>query len=89
MRGKRILIKPVDDYCDLKKGEFIMPTVIKPGTLHEKCGAVEYKMPRAMAKEYLKNRSGDDLKMRPNDYLVKVVNENFGLLHKCVRVIQY
>jgi hypothetical protein len=46
-------------------------------------------MPKQMAKELLRTRKGDDLKMRPNDYLVKVVNENFGLLHHCTRVIQY
>ena len=88
MRGKRILINPVDDYCDCK-GEIIMAIVTKEGTLHERAGAIEYKMPKQMAKELLRTRKGDDLKMRPNDYLVKVVNENFGLLHHCTRVIQY
>ena len=86
MRGKRILINPIDDY----KGDFIMAVVMtKEGTLHERAGAIEYKMPKQMAKELLRTRKGDDLKMRPNDYLVKVVNENFGLLHHCTRVIQY
>ena len=40
MRGKRILINPIDDYCDLK-GEFIMASIVKPGTLHEKAGFIE------------------------------------------------
>jgi hypothetical protein len=80
MRGKRILINPVDDYCDLK-GELIM-AIQKPGT-------IEYKMPEAMARELLKTRKGDDAKMRPNDYLCKVVNEGFGLMYHCVRVIRY
>ena len=48
----------------------------------------EYKMPEAMARELLKTRKGDDAKMRPNDYLCKVVNENFGLMYNCVRVIR-
>jgi hypothetical protein len=52
-------------------------------------GYIEYKMPAAMAKEYLKNRKGADAKMSPNDYLCKVVNEGFGLKGYCVRVIQY
>ena len=73
MRGKRILINPVDDYCNYK-GEFIMAIVTKVGTLHEKAGAIEYKMPDKMARELLKNRKGDETKMRPNDFLCMVVN---------------
>ena len=88
MRGKRILINPVDDYCDCK-GEFIMAIVTKEGTLHEKAGCVEYKMPDKMARELLKNRKGDEAKMRPNDFLCMVVNENFGLKGHCVNVIRY
>ena len=30
-----------------------MATIAKPGTLHEKAGFIEYKMPEAMAKAYL------------------------------------
>ena len=66
-----------------------MAIVTKEGTLHERAGAIEYKMPKQKARENLRTRKGDDLKMRPNDYLVKVVNENFGLLRHCTRVIQY
>jgi hypothetical protein len=46
-------------------------------------------MPEAMARELLKNRKGDETKMRPNDFLCKVVNENFGLKGHCVNVIRY
>ena len=88
MRGKRILINPVDDYCDLK-GELFMAVVTKIGSLSEKSGNIEYKMPEKMAKEYLKMRSGDEMKMRPNEYLCKIVNENFGLKGHCVNVIRY
>ena len=94
MRGKRILINPIDDYCDYK-GELFMAnkkfsvTINAQGTLHEKAGFIEYKMPERMAQEYLKSRKGDDAKMRPNDYLCKVVNENFGLKGHCVKVIRY
>ena len=88
MRGKRILINPIDDYCDLK-GEFIMATIVKPGTLHEKAGFIEYKMPEAMAKAYLNGRTAEEKRMRPNDFLCKIVNEEFGLKGYCTRVIRY
>ena len=88
MRGKRILINPIDDYCDLK-GELIMAIVHMLGNVHEKAGSFEYKMPDKMARELLKNRKGEEAKMRPNDFLCKVVNENFGLKYTCVNVIRY
>jgi hypothetical protein len=50
-------------------------------------GKIEYKMSRQMANWYLKARKGDELKMRPNDYLCRVVDEQFGLMGKCERVI--
>ena len=37
-----------------------MAIITKEGTLHEKAGCIEYKMPEAMARELLKNRKGDD-----------------------------
>jgi hypothetical protein len=46
-------------------------------------------MPVDMAKTLLKNRKGDEAKMRPNDYLCKIVNEQFGLKGYCTNVIQY
>ena len=72
----------------MSKKNFTMKAVAY-GTLHEKCGEIEYKMPEAMAREYLKNRKGDDVKMNPTAYLCKVVNENFGLKCNCVNVIRY
>jgi hypothetical protein len=54
-----------------------------------KAGYIEYKMPVEMAKTLLKNRKGDEAKMRPNDYLCKIVNEQFGLKGYCTNVIQY
>lgn len=53
-----------------------------------KAGIIEYKMPEKMAIELLKNRKGDEAKMRPNDFLCKVVNESFGLKGYCVNVIR-
>lgn len=46
----------------------------------------EYLMPKDMAESLLDNRLGDEKKMRPHDYLVKVVNEQFGLRGTCVQV---
>lgn len=66
-----------------------MASIVKPGTLHEKAGFVEYKMPEAMAKAYLNERSAEEKKMRPNDFLCKIVNEEFGLKGYCTRVIRY
>lgn len=66
-----------------------MAVVTKMGTLHEKAGNVEYKMPKAMADALLKERKDGDKKMRPQEYLVKVVNDNFGLLYNCTKVIIY
>lgn len=63
--------------------------VIKVGTLHEKGGSVEYKMPYAMAKSYLAMRKESEKKLHPLAYLTKVVNEEFGLKGQCVKVIQY
>lgn len=46
----------------------------------------EYVMPEGMAKTLLENRIGEEKKMRPHDYLVKVVNEQFGIRGTCVQV---
>lgn len=51
--------------------------------------AIEFKMPAEMAQAYLKLRKGTETKMRPDDYLCKVVNEEFGLKGYCVKVVQY
>lgn len=66
-----------------------MAIVTKIGTTHEKCGYIEYKMPRQMADAYLKSRKGNDLKMRPIDYLCKVVNEEFNVKGYCSNVILF
>ena len=57
------------------------------GNLHQRAGAIEYKMPKALANEYLKTRKGDDRNLPPQKYLVQIVNEEFGLKENCVRVI--
>lgn len=49
-------------------------------------GNVEYRMTAEMAKEILKTRKGMDAKMHPQEYLCKVVNENFSIKGNCVKV---
>ena len=66
-----------------------MAVINKVGTLHEKAGFVEYKMPYAMAKSYLATRTDGEKKMPIEDFLVKIVNEQFNLKGQCVKVIQY
>ena len=56
---------------------------------HEKAGAVEYAMPEGLAQEILKTRKGSEKNMHPEDFLVKVVNETFGLKEKCVKVSRF
>ena len=46
----------------------------------------EYVMTKAMANDLLNNRTGDDKKMNPADYLIKVVNNEFGVLGVCAKV---
>ena len=46
----------------------------------------EYVMTKAMANDLLNNRTGDDKKMNPADYLIKVVNNEFGVLGICSKV---
>lgn len=66
-----------------------MAIVTKVGTISKKAGSIEYKMPEKMAQTYLKMRKGDDAKRNPQEYLCKVVNEEFGLKGYCVKVIRY
>lgn len=60
-----------------------------PKIIADRSDAVVYKMPEQMAKEYLANRKGDEAKMHPNDYLIEVVNSNFGIKGHCVEVIVF
>lgn len=50
---------------------------------------IEYKMPKEMARIMLKERKGTDAKMKPNDFLCKVVNETCGLRGTCTNVILF
>lgn len=70
----------------LRKNENFGTSIISYGGGTGKVGAVEYQMPQAMADELLKERKGQEKNMRPQEYLVKFVNEQCGLLYNCVRV---
>lgn len=52
-----------------------------------KAGNIEYKMPIQMAQMYIKMSKGKIPNV--NEYLCKIVNEEFGLKDLCTRVIQY
>ena len=52
-----------------------------------KAGEIEYKMTKELADSYLKNRSGKDSNMKAQEYLCKIVDEQFGLKAKCTKVL--
>ena len=54
--------------------------------MFEKVGNIEYLMSEAVAEDYLKTRKGEDKKLQPQDYLIKVVNEEYGLMYNCTKV---
>ena len=85
-RGLRKLLPILED-SDLGIIKKENLEIIKKENLIMKAGNIEYKMPEAMAKEYLKNRKGEDAKMNPQAYLCKLVNEEFGLKGYCTKVI--
>lgn len=70
----------------LRKTEPFKESYQWTGTLHERVGAVEYQMPKKMADILLKERKGADRNMRPQEYLVKIVNNEFRLKNTCVKV---
>ena len=52
-------------------------------------GTIEYKMPKEMANMYLKTAKGEFAKKHPQEYLIKVVNEEFGVKGTCINVITF
>ena len=52
-------------------------------------GTIEYKMPKEMASMYLKTAKGEFAKKHPQEYLIKVVNEEFGIKGTCINVITF
>ena len=52
-------------------------------------GYIEFKMPEAMAQAYLETRNKNEKNKNPKEFLINVVNEEFGLKGRCVNVITY
>ena len=50
-------------------------------------GDIEYEMTKELAKQILATRKGPDQNMHPQQFLCKVVNEEFGIKGNCARVI--
>ena len=77
MRGKRILINPIDDYIG---GDFIMANIKDEAMKYGKSGTIEYKMPEKMARELLKARKGEEAKMREYAKTTQILFLALGLL---------
>lgn len=52
-----------------------------------KNGTFEYQMPTLFAQTLLDERKGEEKKMNPQEYLIKYVNEQCGLLGICTAVV--
>ena len=50
-------------------------------------GDIEYEMSKEMAKQLLATRKGQDQNVHPQEFLCRVVNEEFGLKGNCTRVL--
>ena len=50
-------------------------------------GEIEYEMSKEMAKQILATRKGTDQNVHPQEFLCRVVNEEFGLKGNCTRVL--
>ena len=46
----------------------------------------EYIMSKEMANFFLKQRKGEDKKSKPQEYLQKIVNNEFGIKGTCIKV---
>lgn len=49
-------------------------------------GDIEYEMSKEFAKQILATRKGADQNIHPQDFLCKVVNEEFGIKGNCIKV---
>lgn len=50
-------------------------------------GEIEYEMSKEMAKQILATRKGTDQNVHPQEFLKRVVNEDFDLKGYCTNVI--
>lgn len=65
------------------KKKVVAPVKIIDG----KCGSIQYKMPADFAKDLLKGRKGAEAKIDAQIYLCQYVDEQYGLLGHCTKVI--
>lgn len=75
-------------YEDCNGGNIVMKKEKDSVLLPRNEKPFEYRMSKAQAAELLKNRRGEDKKLRPNEYLCKVVNSDYNLRGTCVYVHQ-
>jgi hypothetical protein len=80
--------KPMNKKTDKRKYTYIPKNKDEDIVAKPYEDVFKYEMPNEMAKLYLKERKGSDVKMDANDFLCKVVNDNFGLKGRCVKVIR-
>ena len=73
----------------LRKTENFTQSYVMDGTLHKRVGSIEYQMPKKFADELLKSRKPAEKNLRPQDFLVRYVNDECGLLRECVKVTLY
>lgn len=78
-RGNRTKAKAFDNAARSAKESVLLPRNETP---------LEYRMSKILAADLLKKRQGEDKKMKPNDYLCKIVNQQFGLRGTCIYVHQ-
>lgn len=69
----------------IRKNEKFGMSIIKEGSLSEKCGYVEYTISAKMADHILKTHKGP--KTNKQDILCKYVNQECGLKGKCIKVL--
>lgn len=50
---------------------------------------IEYNMPKRLADEFLKTRKGLERNVHPQEFLCRMVNENYNLLGNCTKVNVY
>ena len=84
-RGLRAKANLYKDACDINITEEDIRRIIM--NHKEFYGEVSYTMSEGVAKDLLAQRKGDEKKMRPQEYLCQVVNEQFGVKGHCVKVI--
>lgn len=84
-RGLRAKANLYKDACDIN----IIKEDIRRIIMNHKefYSEVSYTMSEGVAKDLLAQRKGDEKKMRPQEYLCQVVNEQFGVKGHCVKVI--